>query len=271
MNEITFSMQILRPCSLVIFIAVVLGLFLQSCDGPTSTADGDGSTDPYSQTLNPGLAANDFLDDTNFSELVVEIDYMEGFAPNQQALDSLQAFLEQRLNKSSITILEPTEIPAGGEETYSANDIRNLEEQHRTQFTETTGSDQLTAYMIIVDGYFDQSNVLGIAYYNTSNAFFGPAYDDASGSIGQPSRYLIESVSFRHEFGHTFGLVNIPGSGTDMQNDHQDEENGHHCDNDQCLMYFALETTDLFGQFVGEEIPPLDNNCILDLQANGGK
>lgn len=264
-------MQILRSCSLILFTAVIFGLLLQSCDGPTSTTEDDDSTQPYSQTENPGLAANDFLDDANFSELVIEIDYMEGFAPNQEALDSLEAFLEQRLHKSSITILEPTEIPSGGQDAYSATDIRNLEEEHRSEFTETTGSDQLTAYMIIVDGYFDQSNVLGIAYYNTSNAFFGPAYEDASGSIGQPSRYLIEAVSFRHEFGHSFGLVNIPGSGTDMQHEHQDEENGHHCDNDECLMYYAMETTDLFGQFVGEEIPPLDNNCILDLQTNGGR
>lgn len=263
-------MNIFRTILILLFSLLFMGLIVQSCDSPTSS---DNDEDPldYSQTQNPGIAANDFLDDSNFGELVIEVDYMEGYAPNEEALDSLRAFMQQRLNKTSVTILEPTEITAGGQESYSAEEIRTLEEQHRDEFTETTESNQLTAYMIIVDGYYEQGNVLGIAYYNTSNAFFGSAYDDASGEIGQSSRYLIEATSFRHEFGHLFGLVDIPGSGTDMQNDHQDEENGHHCTNEECLMHYAMETTDLFGQYIGEEIPPLNNNCILDLQNNGGQ
>ncbi len=264
-------MKTLRYYFLILFSIIFSGLVLQSCLDSTSSEDNGQQSQPYSQTLNPGHSANDFLADSNFTELVIEIDYMEGYAPNEEALDSLQAMLEQRLNKTSITILEPTVIPPGGQDSYSASEIRSLEDEHRDEFTETTDSERLTAYMIIVDGKFNQNNVLGIAYYNTSNAFFGEAYEQASGGIGQSSRFLIEATSFRHEFGHLFGLVNIAGSGTEMQNEHQDEENGHHCDNDECLMYFAMETTDLFGEFVGEEIPPFDNNCILDMQANGGR
>lgn len=264
-------MKIFRYCLLILFSIIFSGLFLQSCLDSTSPGDNEPPPQPYSHTLNPGIAANDFLADSNFTELVVEIDYMEGYAPNDEALDSLKAFLEQRLNKTSVTLLDPTVIEPGGQDSYSANEIRSLEGQHRDEFTQNTDSDRLTAYMIIVDGKFNQNNVLGIAYYNTSNAFFGAAYEEASGGVGQTSRFKIEATSFRHEFGHLFGLVNIEGSGTEMQHDHQDEENGHHCDNDSCLMYYAMETTDLFGQFVGEDIPSLDDNCILDLRANGGR
>ncbi len=57
-----------------------------------------------------------------------------------------------------------------------------------------------------------------------------------------------------------------------MQEPHRDQDHGNHCDNDQCLMYYATQTTDLIGNTVGdEEITPLDANCIADLQANGGK
>lgn len=261
----------IRYCLLYLLILSFLGLGLQSCMDSTGPGETDPQPDSYSHTERAGFAANDFLADSNFTELVVEIDYMEGYAPNEEALDSLQAFLEQRLNKSNVSILEPTQIEAGNQESYTANEIRDLEDQHRDEFTETTEDDPLTAYMIIVDGEYEQSNVLGIAYYNTSNAFFGPAYEQASGGVGQASRFKVEATSFRHEFGHLFGLVNIDGSGTDMQNEHQDENNGHHCDNEECLMYYAMETTDLFGEFVGEDIPSLDQNCILDLQANGGK
>lgn len=59
-----------------------------------------------------------------------------------------------------------------------------------------------------------------------------------------------------------------------MQTDHKDEENGNHCDNESCLMYYAMERPDLISQFLdldGEDVPGLDTNCIADLQANGGK
>lgn len=246
-------------------------LFTVSCFDNPSGADNDnngGDPDEYSHTQNPGLSANDFLSNESYTDLVIEVDYMSGYAPNQQALDSLQAFLERRLNKTTVTILEPTEIASGDQSQYSANDVRDLEEEHRDEFTE---GETLAAYMIIVDGQYEQQNVLGIAYYNTSNGFFGPTYDDASSSLGAPSRYQIESTSLRHEFGHLFGLVNIDGSGTDMQTPHQDEEHGSHCDNENCLMYYAMERADLISQFLDNSVAELDANCIADLQANGGK
>lgn len=263
-------MDTFKRYNLLLFFSVILiSLITYGC--LDSSGPGENNPQPYSHQVNPGASANDFLADSSFTDLVIEIDYMEGYEPNSEALDSLKSFLEQRLKKTSVTINEPTVIPAEGQNSYSANEIRALEEQHRDNYTSSTESNQLTAYMIIVDGEYNESNVLGIAYYNTSNAFFGGAFDEASGGIGQASRYLVEATSYRHEFGHLFGLVNIENSGTEMQQDHQDEENGHHCDNDQCLMYYAVETTDFFGQLTGEEIPSLDANCIADLQANGGK
>ncbi|MEX0720741.1 MAG: hypothetical protein WD059_08750 [Balneolaceae bacterium] len=253
----------------VFLCSLFLSLIFLTSSCYNNPADTENDESSYSHLQNPGISANDFMSSENFSKVVIEIDYMPGYAPNERALDSLQAFLEQRLNKTSITILEPSEISAAGQNTYTANEIRNLEQQHRNQFTE---DETLAAYMIIVDGRFEQNNVLGIAYYNTSNAFFGVAYEDATSGFGAPSRYRTEAISFRHEFGHLLGLVGIPNSGTDMQRDHKDAEHGSHCNDNSCLMYWAMERPDLIEQFlVGEEIPGLDANCINDLQANGGK
>lgn len=262
-------MQRLRYYLFGIASLILTFILFQSCTDTT----GPGTKIPkptYAHNLNPGRSANDFLADSNYTDLVVEIDYMPGYAPNGRALDSLKSFFRQRLHKSSITIKEPTEIPSGGQDQYSADDVRSLEKDHRSTFTKGY---TLAAYCIIVDGKYAQQNVLGIAYYNTSNAFFGPAYDEASSGIGSPSRYQIEALSFRHEFGHLFGLVGIPTSGTEMQTPHKDPDHGNHCDNDNCLMYYATETTDLVGNTIGsgDEIPPLDANCKADLQANGGK
>ncbi len=234
-----------------------------SCSNSTDS-DNSNNKGSFSHTKNPGHSAVNFLSDKNYSELVIEIDYMQGYAPNSDALDSLKAFLSRRLQKTSVTILEPTSIPASGQPSYTANEIRELEKSHRNHFTD---DNTLAAYMIITDSQYEQKNVLGIAYYNTSTAFFGGTYDEVSGGLGQPSRKLTESISFRHEFGHLLGLVNIPGSGVEMQTNHQDTEHGSHCNNENCLMYYAMENANLFDQFFGSSIPKLDANCIADLEA----
>jgi hypothetical protein len=242
---------------------------ISGCSDTATIPSPETGQQSYSHTEQPGTAANDFLADSNFTQLILEVDYMPGYAPNSDALDSLRNFFEQRLRKNSITIKQPTQIESRGKERYSANEIREIEEEERSTFS---SGDTLAAYMIIVDGKYEQRDLLGIAYYNTSNAFFGPSYDEASSGIGPPSRYQIEAISFRHEFGHLFGLVNIPNSGTEMQTPHQDTEHGNHCDNDQCLMYYATQRTQLVQNSIsGDEITPLDANCIADLRANGGK
>lgn len=257
----------IKSTTILMIMAMLLGLYGCSSD-PQGPGNGGGDF-TYDRQKAPGYSANDLLSGESFSELVVEVDYMPGYEPNPRALDSLKAFLEQRLNKTSVTILQPTEIPTGNKNSYSASDVREIEAQQRSNFTE---ENVLSAYMVVVDGYYSQQNVLGIAYFNTSNAFFGPAYDDASTGFGSLTRFQVEAISFRHEFGHLFGLVNIEGSGTEMQTDHQDEQNGNHCDNENCLMYYAMERSDLIEQLFNEEtIPALDANCRADLEANGGK
>jgi predicted Zn-dependent protease len=257
-----------------IFFLIVPGLlaiFFSSCSENTYRTPTDGDNRPffYSHTQQAGTAAIDFLSDTNFAHLLIEVDHMPGYAPNREALDSLKAFMEQRLHKSTVTIKDPTVINSRNQQRYSAEQIRQIEQEERSTFSR---EDTLAAYMIIVDGKYQEQNLLGIAYFNTSNAFFGPSYEEVSSGIGPPSRFQIEALSFRHEFGHTFGLVNIPNSGTEMQMPHQDTENGHHCDNENCLMYYATERADLIaGTLSGDEIPGLDANCLADLEANGSK
>lgn len=241
--------------------------------GPTDAGDDgqDGGPD-YSHTRSPGESARDFLSDEEFTSLTVEIDYVEGLAPTREALDSLRVFLERRLHKPdgiSVTLDDSIASPGGG--PYSADEVRDLEGTHRDTYTE--GSD-LAAYYLFLDGRYEQQNVLGIAYYNTSMAIFEQVIRDNSGSPGQPSTAVIEASSVRHEMGHVLGLVN---SGTPMQGDqggprdHHDEDHGAHCTEEGTLMYYQVETTDFIENLDGGEVPPLDTLGIADLRANGGK
>lgn len=244
--------------------AVLLCILFYSCSDSSVT---DTETEfNYEHEKNPGSSAVDFLSDEQFTGLVVEIDYMEGHAPTEQALDNLQTFLQERLNKTSITILDPTEIPPGGQQSYTANEVRGLEKEHRNEYSDENA---LAAYFIFLDGEYDTSNVLGIAYYNTSMALFGETIRSVSGGVGQPSRRMIETTVMQHEVGHLLGLVD---NGIEMQDEHKDHGNGSHCDNDSCLMYYAVQTTNFFVNLTeGGRVPELDEFCIADLQAAGGK
>lgn len=260
-----------------LFLAVLsIGLLLAGCTD-SSSPTGPGSSDPsepggggsvteFNSEAAPGDSARAFLDDRQFSVLRIEIDYMEGYEPTADALDSLKTSLDTHLSKSSIQVGESSSIPAAGQGPYSAQDIRDLEAEHRDHYTRAA-SDTLWAYFLVVDGKFDEEKVLGIAYYNTSMAFFGETIDEVSSGLGAPPEEKVEATVFRHEFGHNLGLVN---NGVPMQQAHQDDGNGHHCTNEQCVMYYSIETTDYFSNLFDGTIPGFEQLCTADMEAQGG-
>ncbi|HEX2682510.1 MAG TPA: hypothetical protein VHL77_01180, partial [Ferruginibacter sp.] len=131
---------------------------------------------------------------------------------------------------------------------------------------------ELTAFVFFADAPSAANSgnqyILGIAYGSTSLAVFERTVNDNSGGLLQPSRSGLETIVMEHEFGHLFGLVNY---GTPMVNSHEDPNNARHCNNSNCLMYYASETTDILGILITGSVPPLDASCKTDLTANGGK
>ncbi|MEX1260612.1 MAG: hypothetical protein WEA58_07020 [Balneolaceae bacterium] len=244
-----------------ISVLFLLTFIFFSC-GDQSTQVEDDPINEFSHTQNPGASNEAFITNDEFDELVVEVQYMPGVEPDQESLNNLQEYLEQHLEKTSITVLTPEEIPSGDQETYTADQVRDLEDEHRKRFTE---DGTLVSYAIFLDGEYDDGNVLGIAYYNTSTAYFGETIEQISGGATQPSREKIESTVFNHEFGHLIGLVN---SGTDAQDEnHHDSENGAHCTVEECLMYYSVNTTNFFANLFDGSVPELDEFCLADIEA----
>lgn len=255
----------------------VLGftIFLYGCSDATNpTGPGDptnpGNDDPtvqFDSDAPPGDSARSFLNDRRFTVLNLEVDYMKGYEPTAEALDSLQTTLETHLNKSTIHISDPTQIPAEDEGPYSGDRIRNLEEEHRDHYTRAE-SDTIHAYFLVLDGKFTDENVVGIAYHNTSMAFFGKTIEGITNEPTEPSREKVEASVFRHEFGHNLGLVD---NGIPMQQEHQDDPNGPHCTEDQCVMDHALETTDYFSNLFDGTVPTFGQFCTEDMAAQDGE
>jgi hypothetical protein len=212
-----------------------------------------------------GASAKDLLSASKYTSVKIEIQYMPGFQPDAGAVNNLAAFINSLVNKpGGVTVIQ-TQIPSAGKTVLSLNEVATIEKNNRTAYT--SGS-QLGVYFLFTDGNYDQANVLGFAFRNTSMGIFGKTIHDNSGGLGQASRVKVENTVLEHEFGHILGLVDL---GSPMQAAHKDAAHGSHCNNTNCLMYYASETTDILGILITGSVPPLDANCKADLTANGGK
>lgn len=218
---------------------------------------------------NTGKSANDFLSAAKYQSLVIEVSYVQSLRPNAQTLVNLKNFLEARLNKpGGITIIEQ-QIPGQSGDPFTIQEISKIEDQFRTKYNNVG---ILTLHLLFLNGGFTEdtntSRTLGVAYRNTSCVLFENSIHSLSDQLTEPNRVDLETTVITHEIAHLLGLVDL---GSNMQNDHIDEAHGKHCDNADCLMFWQIENNNVVGMMSSGNIPQLDANCILDLQANGGK
>lgn len=217
-----------------------------------------------------GSSANDILSDKKYKSISIEIIYMTGFKPTDQAVENLKQLVTSRCNKPDGINLVFREIGAQGKSSYSIDEVKALEEEYRNEFTYKK---DLAVCFLFVDGPSSEdqgsSMVLGHAYFNTSMVIYEKSLKDNSGGFGGPELYKLETAVINHEFGHILGLVNL---GSTMYSFHQDTAHGSHCDDASCLMYWQVETGGLFSNLIGSTpIPTFDQNCLRDLQENGGR
>lgn len=219
-----------------------------------------------------GSSANDLLSDNTYTSMIIEVVYAEGFEPTENALNNFISFLENRTYKPNGITVEKRSIPSPGKETYSIEDIADIEREHRTHYNT---DNQIAVWAYFSDGKSDGDSetdntvVLGAAYWNTSFVIYQETVEGFSDSPFEPNRTLLETTVINHEFGHIFGLTNL---GTALQSEHEDEEHPKHCDVENCLMYWASESAANISNMASmNTAPTLDAQCIADLQANGGK
>ncbi|WP_369999578.1 membrane metalloprotease [Winogradskyella sp.] len=255
-----------------IFHVFILLLIITNCskdDSVTNDNEGGGPNVNLNR-LAVGSSANDILSDNTYSRMIIELVYVEGFKPNETTVSNFVAFLENRVNKPNGITVEQRAIPSQGESNYSIQDIVDLEISER-QYYNT--EDTIAIWALFIDGESENNTennfTLGSAYWNTSFVIFEETVQNFSNSTFEPNRTLLETTVITHEFGHIFGLTNL---GTDMVNDHEDDQHPKHCTEENCLMYWATESSAGIDNMLNmTSAPSLDSQCIADLQANGGK
>ena len=257
---------------------LLIGLFLacSSDDGPDPSGDPDDNIDKSGNLLATGSSANDLLSNTNFDALLVEIAYVAGFRPTDEAMTNFEQFLRERTFKENIQITY-NELSSPDEDDLTLQEVVDLENENRTAFNQ---DNVLAIYIYFADAPADTDDEgeglfsLGAVYRNTSMVIYEQTIRTL---VGNSTLALsdVESATLNHEFGHLFGLVNL---GTPMVNDHEDPDAENHCVVNGCLMRAELE----FGMAMKKAmesnvskglaaIPQLDAECILDLQNNGGR
>jgi len=246
-----------------LWILLFIPALFSSCrknDGGAKPKSGE----PYSRQ-SPGKSAHDLLSDSVYTSLTLEVQYMQAYPPDQAALDQVRTFLQGVVHKPGGITLTLARIPSTAGSPLSITGIRGIEEQYRTKYTH---AHELDVYLLYADADFTDNSVLGVSYLNTSACLFGKTIAANSGAIGQANRTTLTATVLEHELGHLLGLVN---NGTGMQTPHEDAAHPAHCTNQDCLMYYAAETTDILGFLIAGNVPSLDQACRSDLTANGGK
>ena len=248
-----------------IFKCIVLLVFVfVSC---SKNDDFNGGS--YSYKTKIGNSANDILSNTIFTDLYVDVMYVEGAMPSQETLNNLDTFIKERTYKSNI-IIATRLISIEKKELYAIDEVRSIEDANRLLFTQ---DQQIVVSALFLNGKSSNDEegmvTLGTAHRNTSFVIFKEAISNSSSIFLGRQKNILETSVVLHEFCHLLGLVNI---GSQMVTDHQDKENGYHCKNPACLMYYQEELHANYFNGLNEfEVPSLDADCIADLQANGGK
>lgn len=247
------------------YVTLFLIIFVLSCSRDDDNTHQD---DPqHNENLQSvGEASNDLLSGEKYDKITFEVLAVEGYEPDEEVISSFEGFLEDYIHKPEGITINTTTVASPEISSYTADKIREFEDNNRQAYNE---GNEITVFVFIADGSYDNNNVLGVAYRSTSFALMGERIKELTGGVGQPSENLVLQTVMRHEMGHILGLVNV---GTPMQEDHQDTDHGKHCDVDDCLMYYAVETGDFLDNLVGMSNPPaFDSQCEADLTANGGK
>ncbi|WP_340074715.1 membrane metalloprotease [Leptobacterium sp. I13] len=251
-----------------VLAVLFLFLFIISCSSDNDPKDVTPPVDRSANLQPVGSSARDLLTQNDFTSLVLEIVYVSGFRPTDQAIANLVSFINDRTFKPGGVTVEYTEVSSPNDDEFSIQEIADLETDFRVNYNE---GNEIAVYIFFADAPSENTNgpsvVLGSAYRNTSIVIYESTIFEASNNNAGITSTTIESAALMHEFAHILGLVDL---GTPLTSDHLDTENGNHCNVDGCLMEAQIQFGSL-DMMSNNTIPQLEALCIQDLQANGGK
>ena len=115
-----------------------------------------------------GECRYEILQDSKYSKLHIEINYVSGYEPSSDALDLLRQRINEVTDKESVTISQDS---FGSTDTsYSLEEILEIEDSERKKFK---NGNEFVIHILYLNGEFeDNENTLGLAYKGSSFAMF---------------------------------------------------------------------------------------------------
>ncbi|MBU2947471.1 hypothetical protein [Zobellia uliginosa] len=241
----------------ILLLVLLFGLFIGcSKDSDDSIEKEEKVVDKSANLQGTGDSANDILSNDKFTKLLIEIAYVDGFEPTEEAMESFVLFLKERTFKQDIE-LKYTKLESPDEENLTLEEIAELETDNRTVYND---GETLAVYIYFSDAPAEGDDeevglvTLGAVYRNTSMIIHEVTVRKLAAQRLFVTDADVENSTLNHEFGHLFGLVDL---GTTPVNDHEDvvrDENGEpildekgntsgnsHCNVDGCLMLAELQ------------------------------
>ena len=208
----------------------------------------------------PGGLTLACLRSSMYTSMVIEVDYEAGYKPYTSSMDMLVERLDQVCDKPSGISIQYDEVDFGQDGSWTANDVR----EKAWEAKDTSPLDGTTLYwqLIFPGGAYEQDSVLGVAVDASTVALFSDSIDDAENVIRRPSAEDIENSVVVHEVGHLLGLVNLVYV---SPVDHEDSEHPGHSNNDESVMYWAVESADFQNVLFGELPNEFDADDLADL------
>jgi hypothetical protein len=196
--------------------------------------------------------------------LVIEVAYVAGRKPTQQALDHLTRILRREAFKpDGIITTIGAQIPSSSS-SYSLADIVGLESKYRHLHS---GGSVATIWIAALNGgYAQASGTLGLAFRATAEVLFEDQIQQAANLF--VSSAAIERSVITHETGHLLALVNI---GYHSAYDHEDPQHPHHSKYQSSVMYWAIEDTSISTILSGGPPDDFDQYDRADLALLRGR
>tara|TARA_Y100001980_G_C14556128_1_gene346541 strand:- start:7493 stop:8296 length:804 start_codon:yes stop_codon:yes gene_type:complete len=208
----------------------------------------------------PGGLVLACLDSSQYKKLVVEVDYEENQKPTQETLDLMIERLESACEKESVSYeLYLTDFNHDG--SWSDEEIRFKGRETRQK--NAMDGDELRFHLMFPSGYHSNENVLGVAVDATTVMVFNDRIKESENLIRRPSWQDIETSVTIHELGHLLGLVNLVYT-SDV--DHEDPDHPGHSSNEESVMYWAIESSDISNIIFGTLPNDFDIDDKNDLQ-----
>jgi hypothetical protein len=208
----------------------------------------------------PGGLTLACLRSSMYTSMVIEIDHEPGYRPYSSSADMLVERLESVCDKPSGITVKFSEVNFNHEGTWSAQDVRDKgwAEKDQSPREGTT----LRWQIIFPAGTYETDTVLGVAVDASTVALFSDSIDEADGPFGRPSVEDVENSVLVHEVGHLLGLVNLVYK---SPVDHEDPDHPGHSNNDESVMYWAVESSDISNFIFGDLPNEFDADDLADL------